>query len=104
MELMRSWEVPLPGASRQPHLSYRGMLPCGSDNQVADPANMDELNAPNQAGKPAYEGVLNKRLALSSRITRKQWVSHLHGRQMASRASAEEFPQVRGFGRFSILS
>ena len=41
----------------------RSMLLSGTDNHVAGLGNMGELLAPNQIGKPGYEGVLNKRVA-----------------------------------------
>ena len=40
----------------------RSMLLTGTDTHVAGLGNMGELNAPNQMGKPGYEGVLNKRV------------------------------------------
>ena len=41
----------------------RSMLLSGTDNHVAGLGNMGEMTAPNQVGKPGYEGVLNKRVA-----------------------------------------
>ena len=40
----------------------RSMLLSGTDNHIAGLGNMGELRAPNQMGKPGYEGVLNTRV------------------------------------------
>ena len=48
----------------------RSMLLSGTDNHIAGLGNMGELNAPNQMGKPGYEGVLNKRVVTVASLFR----------------------------------
>ena len=48
----------------------RSMLLSGTDNHVAGLGNMGELLAPNQVGKPGYEGVLNKRVVSVASLLR----------------------------------
>ena len=40
----------------------RSMLLSGTDNHIAGLGNMGEMIAPEQRGKPGYEGYLNKRV------------------------------------------
>ncbi len=48
----------------------RSMLLSGTDNHVAGLGNMAGFIAPNQVGKPGYEGVLNTRVASVAELLR----------------------------------
>jgi len=68
--------------SRQlfPHAS---MLLSGVDTHRNGLGNMDEWTAPNQMGKPGYEGYLNDRVATLPQLLKDAGYHNLHGRQMA---------------------
>ena len=48
----------------------RSMLLSGTDNHIAGLGNMGEMIAPEQRGKPGYEGHLNKRVASLAEVLR----------------------------------
>ena len=48
----------------------RSMLPSGTDNHLAGLGNMSEVLAPNQIGKPGYEGHLNDRVVSMATLLR----------------------------------
>jgi arylsulfatase len=48
----------------------RSMLMSGTDNHLAGLGNMGEVLAPNQVGKPGYEGYLNDRVAALPEVLR----------------------------------
>jgi arylsulfatase len=48
----------------------RSMLLTGTDNHIAGLGNMGELLAPNQRGKPGYEGHVNDRVATLAEVLR----------------------------------
>ena len=61
----------------------RSMLLSGVDNHLAGLGNMAEFMAPNQKGKPGYEGYLNERVAPVPALAQGRRLPHLHGRQVA---------------------
>ena len=48
----------------------RAMLLSGTDNHIAGLGNMGEMLAPNQKGKPGYEGHLNDRVVSLAEVLR----------------------------------
>jgi len=82
----------------------RSMLLTGTDNHVAGLGNMGELNAPNQAGKPGYEGVLNKRVAtVAELLSDNGYHTYMAGKWHLG-MKPDEIPHARGFERdFSTL-
>lgn len=48
----------------------RSMLLSGTDNHLAGLGNMGEMLAPNQVGKPGYEGHLNNRVVSLAEVLR----------------------------------
>jgi arylsulfatase len=50
----------------------RSMMLTGADNHVAGLGNMAEFTAPNQNGKPGYEGYLSDRVARYPRFSRRR--------------------------------
>ncbi len=82
----------------------RSMLLSGTDNHVAGLGNMGELLAPNQMGKPGYEGVLNQRVVTIASLLR----DHGYHTYMAGKwhlgMKPDQIPHARGFERdFSLL-
>jgi arylsulfatase len=82
----------------------RSMLLSGTDNHIAGLGNMGELNAPNQAGQPGYEGVLNQRVVTVASLLR----DHGYHTYMAGKwhlgLKPDQIPHARGFERdFSLL-
>ncbi|MEE8606945.1 MAG: arylsulfatase [Nitrospiraceae bacterium] len=82
----------------------RSMLLSGTDNHIAGLGNMGELAAPNQMGKPGYEGVLNKRVVTVASLLR----DHGYHTYMAGKwhlgLKPDQIPRARGFERdFSLL-
>ena len=61
----------------------RSMLLSGTDNHLAGLGNMAEFTAPNQKGKPGYEGYLNEQRRAASGLAQGCRLQHLHGRQVA---------------------
>ncbi len=82
----------------------RSMLLSGTDNHVAGLGNMGELNAPNQMGKPGYEGVLNKRVASVASLLRDSgYHTYIAGKWHLG-LKPDQTPHARGFERdFSLL-
>jgi len=82
----------------------RSMLLSGTDNHVAGLGNMGELNAPNQAGQPGYEGVLNKRVAtVASLMQDNGYHTYMVGKWHLG-LEPDQIPHARGFERdFSTL-
>jgi arylsulfatase A-like enzyme len=82
----------------------RSMLMSGTDSHIAGLGNMGELNAPNQAGKPGYEGVLNQRVAtVASLMQDNGYHTYMAGKWHLGKKT-DEIPHARGFERdFSTL-
>ena len=77
----------------------RSMLLSGTDNHVAGLGNMGELNAPNQVGKPGYEGVLNKRVAtVASLMQDNGYHTYMVGKWHLG-YEPDQIPHARGFER-----
>jgi len=82
----------------------RSMLLTGTDNHVAGLGNMGELLAPNQIGKPGYEGVLNKRVASVAELLRDNGYHTYMAGKWHLGLKADQIPHARGFERdFSTL-
>jgi arylsulfatase len=82
----------------------RSMLLSGTDNHVAGLGNMGELNAPNQMGKPGYEGVLNKRVASVAELLRDNGYHTYMAGKWHLGLKPDQIPHARGFERdFSLL-
>jgi len=82
----------------------RSMLLSGTDNHVAGLGNMGELLAPNQMGKPGYEGVLNKRVASVAELLRDNGYHTYMAGKWHLGLKADQIPHARGFERdFSTL-
>ena len=83
----------------------RSMLLTGTDNHVAGLGNMGELSAPNQVGKPGYEGVLNTRVAtVASLLQESGYHTYMVGKWHLG-YEPDEIPHARGFERdFSTLA
>jgi arylsulfatase len=82
----------------------RSMLLSGTDNHVAGLGNMGELNAPNQTGKPGYEGVLNKRVATVASLLRDNGYHTYMAGKWHLGLQPDQIPHARGFERdFSLL-
>jgi len=82
----------------------RSMLLSGTDNHVAGLGNMGELNAPNQIGKPGYEGVLNKRVASVAELLRDNGYHTYMAGKWHLGLEPDQIPHARGFERdFSTL-
>jgi arylsulfatase len=80
------------------------MLLTGTDNHVAGLGNMGELLAPNQMGKPGYEGVLNKRVASVAGLLRDNGYHTYMAGKWHLGLKPDEIPHARGFERdFSLL-
>jgi len=82
----------------------RSMLLSGTDNHVAGLGNMGELTAPNQVGKPGYEGVLNTRVASVAELLRDNgYHTYMTGKWHLG-LKPDQIPHARGFERdFSTL-
>jgi arylsulfatase len=82
----------------------RSMLLSGTDNHVAGLGNMGELLAPNQIGKPGYEGVLNKRVASVAELLHdNDYHTYMAGKWHLG-LEPDQIPHARGFERdFSTL-
>ncbi len=82
----------------------RSMLLSGTDNHIAGLGNMGELNAPNQMGKPGYEGVLNQRVATVASLLRDNgYHTYMVGKWHLG-LKPDQIPHARGFERdFSLL-
>ncbi|MCP4260881.1 MAG: arylsulfatase [Planctomycetes bacterium] len=82
----------------------RSMLLTGTDTHIAGLGNMGELLAPNQVGKPGYEGVLNKRVVTVASLLRDNgYHTYMAGKWHLGLKPAQ-IPHARGFERdFSLL-
>jgi arylsulfatase A-like enzyme len=82
----------------------RSMLLSGTDNHVAGLGNMGEFNAPNQVGKPGYEGVLNKRVASIAELLQDNGYHTYMAGKWHLGMKPDQIPHARGFERdFSTL-
>ncbi len=82
----------------------RSMLLTGTDNHIAGLGNMGELNAPNQIGKPGYEGVLNNRVASVAELLRESGYHTYMAGKWHLGLKPDQIPHARGFERdFSLL-
>jgi arylsulfatase len=82
----------------------RSMLLSGTDNHVAGLGNMGELLAPNQVGKPGYEGVLNKRVASVAELLHDNGYHTYMAGKWHLGLKPDQIPHARGFERdFSTL-
>ena len=82
----------------------RSMLLSGTDNHIAGLGNMGELNAPNQIGKPGYEGVLNKRVVTVASLLRDSGYHTYMAGKWHLGLQPDQIPHARGFERdFSML-
>jgi len=82
----------------------RSMLLSGTDNHLAGLGNMGEMLAPEQRGKPGYEGHLNDRVAsLAEVLSTGGYHTYMAGKWHLGH-EPESFPHARGFERsFSML-
>jgi arylsulfatase A-like enzyme len=81
----------------------RSMLLSGADNHIAGLGNMGELLAPNQVGKPGYEGYLNDRVvSLAEILGSSGYHTYMAGKWHLGH-SPESFPRARGFERSLAL-
>ena len=82
----------------------RSMLLSGTDNHIAGLGNMVELIAPEQRGKPGYEGHLNERVVSLAEVLRAGgYHTYMAGKWHLGH-KPEYFPHARGFERsFSML-
>ena len=83
----------------------RSMLFSGTDNHLAGLGNMGELLAPEQVGKPGYEGHLNERVVSLAEVLRDAgYHTHMAGKWHLGH-EADNFPHARGFERsFSMIN
>ena len=82
----------------------RSMLLSGTDNHLAGLGNMGEMLAPEQRGKPGYEGHLNDRVAsIAEVLSTSGYHTYMAGKWHLGH-EPESFPHARGFERsFSML-
>lgn len=82
----------------------RSMLLSGVDTHLNGLGNMDEWTAPNQKGKPGYEGYLNNRVATLPQLLKDSgYHTYMVGKWHLGK-SPELIPAARGFERdFSLL-
>ncbi len=82
----------------------RSMLLSGVDTHVNGLGNMNEWTAPNQRGKPGYEGVLNDRVATLPQLLKDSgYHTYMVGKWHMGKAP-DKIPAARGFERdFSLL-
>jgi arylsulfatase len=82
----------------------RSMLLSGTDNHIAGLGNMGEMLAPNQKGKPGYEGYLNNRVVSLAEVLRDGgYHTYMAGKWHLGH-DPEQYPHARGFDRsFSML-
>lgn len=77
----------------------RSMMLTGSDNHIAGLGNMAEFTAPNQKGKPGYEGYLNDRVVpVSSLLKDAGYNTYMAGKWHMGE-EPEHWPAARGFMR-----
>jgi len=82
----------------------RSMLLSGTDNHLAGLGNMGEMLAPEQRGKPGYEGFLNDRVISLAEVLRSGgYHTYMAGKWHLGH-DPEQFPYARGFDKsFSML-
>jgi arylsulfatase len=82
----------------------RSMLLSGTDNHLAGLGNMGEMIAPEQKGKPGYEGHLNDRVVSLAEVLREGgYHTYMAGKWHLGHDSGQ-YPYDRGFERsFSML-
>ncbi|MFA3918791.1 sulfatase-like hydrolase/transferase [Ruegeria hyattellae] len=82
----------------------RSMLLTGTDNHIAGMGNMGELLAPNQIGKPGYEGHLNNRVVTLAEVLRDNgYHTYMAGKWHLGH-EPDHYPYNRGFEKtFSML-
>jgi arylsulfatase len=82
----------------------RSMLLSGTDNHIAGLGTMGELIAPEQRGKPGYEGYLNDRVVSLAEIVRDSgYHTYMAGKWHLGH-DPDQYPYARGFERsFSSL-
>lgn len=83
----------------------RSMLMTGNDNHVVGLGTMKELLAPNQVGKPGYEGHLNdKATSLAEVLKQGGYHTYMAGKWHLGH-NKENIPEARGFEKvFSLLN
>lgn len=83
----------------------RAMLLSGTDNHLAGLGNMAEAMAPNQKGKPGYEGYLNFRVvSLPTLLRDANYHTYMAGKWHLG-LEADSSPAARGFERsFALLN
>ena len=82
----------------------RSMLMSGTDNHLAGLGTMGELIAPEQRGKPGYEGYLNDRVVSLAELLRDNGYHTYMGGKWHLGHEHSQFPHARGFERsFSML-
>jgi len=82
----------------------RSMLLTGTDTHIAGLGNMGETTAPNQMGKPGYEGVLNKRVVTVASLLRDNGYHTYMAGKWHLGLKPDQIPHARGFERdFSLL-
>ena len=75
----------------------RSMLLTGTDNHIAGLGNMGELRAPNQMGKPGYEGVLNNRVVTVASLFRDNGYHTYMAGKWHLGLKPDQIPKARGF-------
>jgi arylsulfatase A-like enzyme len=77
----------------------RSMLLSGTDNHTAGLGNMAEFMAPNQAGKPGYEGHLSDRIAPVSALLKEAGYNTFMAGKWHMGEEPDQIPAARGFTR-----
>lgn len=77
----------------------RSMLLSGTDNHIAGLGNMAEFVAPNQRGKPGYEGYLNERVAPLPALLRDAGYNTFMAGKWHMGEEPGQWPAARGFTR-----
>lgn len=77
----------------------RSMLLSGTDNHLAGLGNMAEFTAPNQKGKPGYEGYLNESVAAIPALLKAAGYNTYMAGKWHMGEEPEHYPAARGFMR-----
>jgi len=77
----------------------RSMLLSGTDNHLAGLGNMAEFMAPNQKGKPGYEGYLNESVAAIPALLKAAGYNTYMAGKWHMGEEPEHYPAARGFMR-----
>jgi arylsulfatase A-like enzyme len=77
----------------------RSMLLSGADNHVAGLGNMAEFMAPNQKGKPGYEGYLSDRIVPVSELLKDAGYHTYMAGKWHMGEEPDQWPAARGFTR-----